>query len=112
MKIRSLVALAGLTISSALPTFAQQTNDLVGAWTLVSITLDQDGKKTDMYGPSPQGQQIVDSGGHYSLVIIRSDLPKFASSNREAGTPEGNKAIAQGSIAFFGTYTVDEAQKP
>ena len=92
MKIRSLVALAGLTISSALPTFAQQTNDLVGAWTLVSITLDQDGKKTDMYGPGPQGQQIVDSGGHYSLVIIRSDL---ASSNREAGTPEENKAIAQ-----------------
>jgi hypothetical protein len=109
MKIRSLVALAGLTISSALPTFAQQTNDLVGAWTLVSITLDQDGKKTDMYGPGPQGQQIVDCGGHYSLVIIRSDL---ASSNREAGTPEENKAIAQGGIAFFGTYTVDEAQKP
>jgi hypothetical protein len=64
-----------------------------------------------MYGPSPQGQQIVDASGHYSLVIIRSDLPKFASSNREAGTPEENKAVVQGSIAFFGTYTVDEAAK-
>jgi hypothetical protein len=64
-----------------------------------------------MCGPSPQGQHIVDASGHYSLVIIRSDLPKFASSNREAGTPEENKAVVQGSIAFFGTYTVDEAAK-
>ena len=111
MKIRSVVALVGLAVSFTLPTFAQQANDLIGAWTLVSITLNQDGKKTDMYGPSPQGQQIVDASGLYSLVIIRSDLPKFASSNREAGTPEENKAVVQGSIAFFGTYTVDEAAK-
>jgi hypothetical protein len=111
MKIRSIVALVGLAVSFTLPTFAQQANDLIGAWTLVSITLNQDGKKTDMYGPSPQGQKIVDASGHYSLVIIRSDLPKFASSNREAGTPEENKAAVQGSIAFFGTYTVDEAAK-
>jgi hypothetical protein len=37
MKIRSLVALAGLTISTALPTFAQQASDLVGAWTLLQL---------------------------------------------------------------------------
>jgi hypothetical protein len=90
---------------------AQTAKDLVGTWTLVSITLDQDGKKTDMYGPSPQGQQILDPSGRYSVVSIRSDLPKFASSNREAGTPEENKEVVQGSIAIFGTYTVDEAAK-
>ena len=111
MKIRSLVALAGLTISSALPTFAKQTNDLVGAWTLVSITLDQDGKKTDMYGPNPQGQRTSDPTGHFSEIITRSDLPKFASNNRQAGTPDENKAVVQGSIAFFGTYSVNEADK-
>jgi Lipocalin-like domain len=79
MKIRSLVALAGLTISSALPTFAQQASDLVGAWTLVSITLENDGTKTDFYGPNPQGQLMYDANGRFCVIITRSDLPKFAS---------------------------------
>jgi Lipocalin-like domain len=111
MKIRSLVALAGLTISSALPTFAQQASDLVGAWTLVSITLNQDGKKTDMYGPNPQGQLMYDATGHFSVIITRSDLPKFSSNNRETGTAEENKTIVQGSLAYFGTYSVSETDK-
>jgi hypothetical protein len=64
-----------------------------------------------MYGPNPQGQQILDANGRYSLIIMRSDIPKFASNNRVEGTPEENKAVVQGSIAFFGTYTVDESAK-
>ena len=36
---------------------AQTTaKDFVGTWTLVSNTLEQDGKKADFYGPNPQGQ--------------------------------------------------------
>ena len=56
MKIRSVVALVALAISLAVTTFAQQAKDLVGTWTLVSITLEKDGTKTDFYGPNPQGQ--------------------------------------------------------
>jgi len=111
MKIRSVVALVGLAISFAVPTFAQQTNDVVGAWTLVSITLEKDGKKTDFYGPNPQGQLMYDDTGHFSVIITRSDLPKFASNNRETGTAEENKAIVQGSLACFGTYSVSETDK-
>src|ERR1700747_1345332 len=111
MKSRSVVALVGLAISFAVPTFAQQANDVVGAWTLVSITLEKDGKKTDFYGPNPQGQLIYDATGHFSVIITRSDLPKFASDNRVAGTPEENKAIVQGSLASFGTYSVNETDK-
>jgi hypothetical protein len=111
MKIRSALALLGLAISFVVPTFAQEANDLVGAWTLVSITLEKDGTKTDFYGPNPQGQLMYDATGHFSVVITRSDLPKFASNNREAGTPEENKAIVQGSLAYFGTYEVSETDK-
>ena len=108
MKTRMLLALAGLTAGLITPAFSQTTaKDLVGTWTLVSITLEKDGTKTDMYGPNPQGQTTLDANGHFSAIIIRSDLPKFASNNREAGTPDENKAILQGSIAFFGTYSVD-----
>ena len=35
---------------------AQTAKDLVGTWTLVSVMIEQDGKKTDLYGPNPQGQ--------------------------------------------------------
>jgi hypothetical protein len=86
-------------------------NNIVGTWTLVSVTLEQDGKKTDFYGPNPQGQATYDANGRVSVITTRSDLPKFASSNRQTGTPEENKAIVQGSIAYFGTYTVDDGAK-
>ena len=76
-----------------------------------SITLERDGKKTDFYGPSPQGQLIYDADGRFSVIITRSDLPKFASNNRETGTAEENNAIVQGSLAYFGTYSVSEADK-
>ena len=33
------------------------------------------------------------------------------SKNRLAGTPEQNTAIVHGSLALFGTYTIDEAKK-
>ena len=118
MKIRLLLAQVGLAISFALPTFAQEKDavaqtakDLVGTWMLVSITLDQDGKKTDFYGPNPQGQVMYDANGQFSLIITRSDLPKFASKNRMTGTPEENEAIVHGSLAYFGTYSVSETDK-
>jgi hypothetical protein len=90
---------------------AQTAKDLVGTWTLVSITLEQDGKKTDMYGANPQGQLIFDPNGRFTTIFLRSDVPKFASGNRETGTPEENKAAVQGGIAYFGTYSVSETDK-
>ncbi len=70
---------------------------LVGTWTLVS---------SPQNGPNPLGIAVYDSAGHFVVINMRSDLPKFASSNRSTGTPDENKAIVEGSIAFFGTYTV------
>jgi len=90
---------------------AQTAKDLVGTWTLVSLTVERDGKKTDFYGLNPRGQLIYDAGGHFSEILTRSDLLKFASNSRMAGTAEENKSIVQGSLAQFGTYSVSEADK-
>ena len=65
---------------------AQTAKDLVGTWTLVSITREQNGKETDYFGPNPQGQAIFEANGRFSIMFIRSDVPKFASNYREAGT--------------------------
>jgi hypothetical protein len=87
-------------------------NQLVGTWMLVSAYADrEDGSKLDEFGPHPTGILMFDGDGRLYLQVMRSDLPKFASNNRQEGTADENKAIVQGSICYFGTYTIDEAAK-
>ena len=62
-------------------------------------------------GTAAIGLLIFTDNGLYSLQLMRSDRPKFASNNRVKGTPEENRAAVHGSIASFGTYTVDEANQ-
>ena len=90
---------------------AQTAKDLVGAWTIVSITVEGDGKKSEPLGPNPIGTQIYDSSGRFASMVMRSDLPKVASNNRATSTPEESQKIAHGSLAYYGTYTVNEAEK-
>ena len=85
---------------------AQTAKDIAGTYTLVASTLDEGGKKSDLYGPNPKGMLILANDGRYTAVLLRSDLPKFASNNRTTGTADENKAIVQGSIGGMGTYTV------
>jgi hypothetical protein len=85
---------------------------LVGTWTLVSAdSVRSDGSKVEVFGPNPKGILIYTSDGHFALVQMRADLPKLASNSRDRGTPEENKAVVQGSITYFGTYAVNEAEK-
>ena len=49
---------------------AQTAKDLVGTWTLVSITREQDGKKTDYFGPNPQGQVIFEPNGAFLYCLF------------------------------------------
>ena len=39
-------------------------------------------------------------------MLMRSDLPKYASNNRTQGAPAEYKATVDGSLAYFGTYSV------
>jgi len=90
---------------------AQTTKDLAGTWTLVSVVTEQDGNKTDTFGPHPKGILMVDANGRYVIAIARAGLPKVASNNRTTATPEENKAIVGGSITHFGAIAVNAADK-
>jgi hypothetical protein len=86
-------------------------NQLVGTWILVSnFTNRDDGSKVDLLGPNPKGILMIDNDDHFSAHEMRSDLPRFGSNSRQ-GTEAESKAIMLGSIAYFGTYTIDEAAK-
>jgi hypothetical protein len=93
--------------------FAQQKSlkeQRVGAWTLVSASSKlPDGSPA--WGANAIGLIIFTTSGHYSTQLMRSDLPKYASNSRAKGTPEEYKTIAMGSVANFGTYSVNEANK-
>ena len=112
-----LPALAGMALVAfaAVAAGNQKTGNLkqklVGTWTMVSDTVDQEGTKVEPFGPSPKGNMILTSDGHFSIVLTRPDVPKFASNSRTNGTADENKAAMQGGIGYFGTYTVSDADK-
>jgi hypothetical protein len=86
---------------------AQSASDLLGTWQLVSsVNTAKDGAKSDVFGPDPKGMLMFGPDGRFVQVLTRPGLPKFASENRLQGTADENKAIVQGSIAIFGTYTI------
>jgi len=91
--------------------WAQSASDLLGTWTLVSSVTEKDGTRTDQFGPNPKGMLTLNDDGHFMLTIMGADLPKFASNNRAAGSPEENKAVMSKSIAMIGSYTFDPADK-
>ena len=118
LRTLTLTTVAMLALGISLPpkdAFAQQKplkDQVVGTWTYVAVDIvGADGSRQPLYGPNPEGLASFDSNGHYILMTARRGEAKFASNNRNEGTPEENKAVVQGSIAHFGTYTVNDADK-
>ena len=107
--IATLLFLASFSVVSA---FAQKTSlkeQIVGTWIHVSTTVTApDGKKTDRPG---KGVVIYAPDGYFTFVNVANDLPKLAANNRDKATVEEAKAVVAGSIAYYGTYTVDEGTK-
>src|SRR5579871_3210362 len=87
-----LTALAGLLLAVASGAGAQAQSgslkdQLAGQWQLVSISIND----AAPYGTKPSGSMLLDGNGHYSIVVLSDGGAK--------------------NIAYYGTYTVDEASK-
>jgi hypothetical protein len=110
-----VLSAVGLSVALSGVAYAQQKStqeQIVGSWTLTSVASEMDdGKKGEPFGPSPKGVIIFASDGHFSLFQSRAELPKIAANDRAKATPEEAKAIVEGSIAYYGTYAIDEKTK-
>jgi hypothetical protein len=111
-----MIILTGLALSlgMSLPgaATAQTAKDLVGTWINVSnANIGQDGKRAELFGPHGTGLAIFESNGHYAIINLNPDTPKFASGNRAQGTAAENKTAMEGAIAHYGTYSFDAAGK-
>lgn len=84
------------------PVAAQSMKSVAGTYSVVKIPA---------YGENARGRLVLGADGRYSLIAGRTTLPKFAANSRVKGTPEENKAVIDGSIAHFGTYTIDDGGK-
>ena len=86
--------------------------DIVGTWVLVSNYVErEDGSRLQTFGTDPKGRAIYDASGRFSYLIMGDIRKKFDAGSRMEGTDEENRSVVQGSISFFGTYTVNEADK-
>lgn len=91
-RLRLLVVLGLWLVWLASPAVAQSSTkslkeQLVGHWQLVSVTVNG----TKPFGDNPQGSMFLDAAGHMSVIVISG----------------GNAR----SLSYFGTYSVDEANK-
>ena len=102
------VTMLGTSTGWAQQKAADAKQQIVGVWKLVSVTNTKDGvtKAGSSFGPTPAGRLVFTGSGNYVSVNTNPNLPKIASNNRASGTAEENKAVVQGSIAGFGTYSV------
>jgi len=101
------VLVAG-TLSGASKVYAGEkgAGSAQGSWILVELYNETDGKRMEPFGPNPRGSMLLTPDGRFSMILMRTSLPKFASNVRTKGTVEENQAVVQGSVAAFGTYTV------
>jgi len=110
LALSTIVLSLGLVLSSS-GTSAQTAKDLVGVWTTVSVTFVQGDKKIEPMGPNPKGTQIYDASGRFAIMVMRGDLPKVASNNQQTSTADESQIIAHGSLAYYGSWTANDADK-
>jgi hypothetical protein len=114
MKLAALAAAFTLALSTS-PAAAQQKSlkeRLIGTrhFVVAEVTAP-DGRKSFPFGPTPRGMLIFAPDGNFMQIHIASEVPKISSGNRLAAAPEEYAGIMRGTIAQFGSYTVDEEKK-
>jgi hypothetical protein len=113
--MKTFFVAAGISFALSGAAFAQQKSakeEIVGAWTLVSVASElDDGKKGEPFGPSPKGVIIFSNDGHFSLFQSRAEIPKIAANDRAKATAEEAQSIVASSIAYYGTYSIGENTK-
>jgi len=106
MKRRNMLAAAaaGLALAALSGAAAAQPTkkSVAGTYTAVSVP---------PFGDKPRGQMILSPNGRYSIVITRAKMNLIAAGARTKGTDAENRAVVDGSIAHFGTYSIDDGGK-
>jgi hypothetical protein len=111
--IAAMTALGLAVLSSSV--VAQQKSlkeQLVGTWTLVSSDqVRPNGSKLKQFGANPTGINVFDANGRFFVLIASGDNSKIASNNPNKTNSEEGGGLNPESMAYYGTYTVNAAEK-
>lgn len=109
--VRASVALAVVFTVGCAPAeeaSEQPANPLVGAWRLVSWeTRAEDGTVSLPYNGNPTGQITYTATGRMSAILMERD--REFSPDSETSSESALAAVASGFFAYYGRYSVDEA---
>ncbi len=110
-----LILLLCALLLSPVAAHAQQAplkEGILGSWILTGVTSQtDDGTRREPFGPTPKGIIIFAPDGQFSLFQSTGNIPRLAGSDRARATAEEATAVMANSIAYYGTYTVDEAKR-
>ena len=85
-------------------------DQLVGTWVFDLSTITRaDGTKSDR--PNLKGMVIYTAEGRFMFINVGTDTPRIASNDRTRATPEEAMAVLKTTVAYYGTYTIDEPSK-
>jgi hypothetical protein len=112
--ILGIVAITGLGLSVLSGSVVAQQNSLkeqlIGTWTLVSTDqVRPDGSKLKRFGAIPTGVNVFDANGRFFVLVASADDSKIASIDPNRTNSE--EGLIPESMAYYGTYTVNEAEK-
>jgi hypothetical protein len=109
----ALLCLAvGLSASDSRAQQKSLNEQLVGTWTLISSDqVRPDGSTVKQFGSNPNGINVFDTNGRFFLMIASADNSKIASNDRRKEHAEEFGGLTVESIAYYGTYTVNEAER-
>ena len=110
MKQRLALGACALVLAGAAGAASLQ-EQLVGTWINTStVAKTPEGVIFEPFGGNTRGLAMFDRGGHFSIIQTGDARKKYASNSRQRGTPEENEGAAKGTLAFYGTYTIDEKE--
>lgn len=99
-----------ITCSASRADSSPAVSPLAGSWSLVAAdVMHADGTRARDYGAAPKGLLLIDTAGHYSLQIFKSERPRFTAADKLAGTEGEYKAAVLGSSTHYGTVNIDAA---
>jgi hypothetical protein len=110
LSVVALVTSPAFVTSSGYAQEKSLRDQLVGTWIYVSSTGKRD-DGSEVQRPSLQGAVTYTADGRFHFITTRTDTPKYASNDTGRPSPEEAMAVASGSIAYTGTYTVDESSR-
>ena len=70
-----------------------------------------DGSKLKQFGANPKGINVFDPNGRFFVMIASADNSQIAARDSAKANSEEIGGLIAESIAYYGTYTVNEAEK-